>query len=55
MEVKIVLGYTFGDEGKGVIVQWLCKKAIEEGKRPIVVRFSGGPQAAHTWCSHNAL
>lgn len=48
MEVKIVLGYTFGDEGKGVTVQWLCKKAIEEGKRPLVIRFSGGPQAAHT-------
>ena len=48
MEVKIVLGHTFGDEGKGVTVQWLCKKAIEEGKKPIVVRFSGGPQAAHT-------
>lgn len=54
MEVKIVLGYTFGDEGKGVIVQWLCKKAIEEGKRPIVVRFSGGPQAAHT-INHNGI
>lgn len=48
MEVKIVLGHCFGDEGKGVTVQWLCKKAIEEGKRPLVVRFSGGPQAAHT-------
>lgn len=44
MEVKIVLGYTFGDEGKGVTVQWLCKKAIEEGKKPIVVRFSGGAE-----------
>lgn len=48
MGVKIVLGHTFGDEGKGVTVQWLCKKAIEEGKKPLVVRFSGGPQAAHT-------
>ena len=48
MEVKIVLGHTFGDEGKGVTVQWLCKKATEEGKKPLVVRFSGGPQAAHT-------
>lgn len=48
MEVKIVLGYTFGDEGKGVTTQWLCKKAIEEGKKPVVVRFSGGPQAGHT-------
>lgn len=48
MEVKIVLGHTFGDEGKGVTVQWLAKKAIEEGKKPVVIRFSGGPQAAHT-------
>jgi len=54
MEVKIVLGYTFGDEGKGVTVQWLCKKAIEEGKKPIVIRFSGGPQAAHT-VNHNGI
>ena len=37
-----------------MIVQWLCKKAIEEGKRPIVVRFSGGPQAAHT-INHNGI
>lgn len=48
MEVKIVLGHTFGDEGKGVTTQYLCKKAIEEGKRPIVIRFSGGAQAGHT-------
>lgn len=47
MEVKIVLGYTFGDEGKGATVQWLCKKAISEGKKPLVIRFSGGPQAGH--------
>lgn len=48
MEIKIVLGLLFGDEGKGNTVQWLCKKALEEGKRPCVVRFSGGPQAGHT-------
>ena len=48
MEKKIVLGALFGDEGKGVCVHTLCKKAISEGKRPLVVRFSGGSQAAHT-------
>lgn len=48
MKTQIVLGHTFGDEGKGVTVQWLCRKALEEGKRPLVMRFSGGPQAAHT-------
>lgn len=47
-EVKIVLGSLFGDEGKGVTVQYLCKKAIDEGKKPLVIRYSGGPQAAHT-------
>lgn len=54
MEVKIVLGLLFGDEGKGNTVQWLCKKALEEGKRPCVVRFSGGPQAGHT-IRHNGV
>ena len=48
MDKKIVLGSLFGDEGKGVCVQELCRKALSEGKRPLVVRFCGGPQAAHT-------
>ena len=47
MTVKIVLGTFFGDEGKGSTVQWLCKTAIAQGKKPVVVRFSGGPQAGH--------
>ena len=47
MAVKVVLGTFFGDEGKGSTVQWLCKKAIAQGKKPIVVRFSGGPQSGH--------
>lgn len=48
METKVVLGLNFGDEGKGMVVQNLCKQAIAEGKKPLVIRFSGGPQAAHT-------
>ena len=46
-EIKIVLGLMFGDEGKGNTVQWLCHQALEEGKSVAVIRFSGGPQAAH--------
>lgn len=53
-EVKVVLGSLFGDEGKGTTVQWLCKEAISRKKRPIVVRFSGGPQSAHT-IYHNGV
>ena len=48
MEVKIVLGMAFGDEGKGVTVQSLVRQAQNAGKSVAVVRFSGGPQAAHT-------
>lgn len=48
MNRKIVLGSLFGDEGKGVCVNYLCKKALNNGLRPLVVRFTGGPQAAHT-------
>lgn len=48
MRRSIVLGLAFGDEGKGVTTQWLCQQAIKYGRKPIVVRFNGGAQAAHT-------
>lgn len=53
-DVKIVLGSLFGDEGKGNTVQWLCKQAITEGKKPLVIRFSGGAQAGHR-VVHNGI
>ncbi|MEO0734165.1 MAG: adenylosuccinate synthetase [Bacteroidota bacterium] len=43
-KTKIVLGLGFGDEGKGVTTDFLCRQA----ERPLVVRFSGGHQAGHT-------
>lgn len=52
MRTSIVLGLTFGDEGKGVTTQWLCQKAMQYGRAPVVVRFNGGAQAAHT-VNHN--
>lgn len=40
----IVLGLGYGDEGKGLATDWLCRR-----HRPaLVVRFNGGPQAGHT-------
>lgn len=47
-EIKYVLGSQWGDEGKGKTVQYLCKQAIKEGKKPLVVRYCSGPQASHT-------
>ena len=51
---QIVLGSLFGDEGKGATVQFLCQEKIEEGCIPLVVRFSGGPQAGHR-VVHNGI
>lgn len=44
MNARIVIGLGFGDEGKGTVVDSLT--ANSETK-PLVVRFSGGAQAAH--------
>ena len=48
MRVSVVLGFTFGDEGKGVTTQWLCMQALKYDRKPLVIRFNGGAQAAHT-------
>ena len=39
-----VIGGLFGDEGKGLVTDFICGKA----DKPLVVRFSGGQQAGHT-------
>ena len=41
---KIVIGLGFGDEGKGITTDFLAQQHPES----IVIRFSGGQQAAHT-------
>lgn len=42
--IHVVLGLGFGDEGKGTIVDWLARRSPSP---PLVVRWNGGPQAAH--------
>lgn len=44
MNAKIVIGSLFGDEGKGITTDFLCRKQLFG---TIVVRFSGGQQAGH--------
>lgn len=39
---NIVVGCTFGDEGKGQVTHALCCDAKRNHLNPIVVRFSGG-------------
>lgn len=55
MKKEIVLGTLFGDEGKGVTVQWRVREALNRGERPCVVRFSGGPQSAHNIVSETGI
>ena len=43
-KIKVVIGANFGDEGKGLMVDYLAS-SMNNG---IVVRFNGGAQATHT-------
>lgn len=43
MRARIVIGASFGDEGKGLVTDYLCHQGAG-----IVVRFNGGAQAGHT-------
>ena len=38
-----VIGAGFGDEGKGLVTDYLCSKH----RQPLVIRYSGGQQAGH--------
>ena len=44
MKTQLVLGLGYGDEGKGLTTDFLCRQA----HHPLVIRFSGGHQAGHT-------
>lgn len=43
MGARAVIGANFGDEGKGLITDYLCRTGGS-----VVVRFNGGAQAGHT-------
>jgi adenylosuccinate synthase len=43
-----VIGAGFGDEGKGLITDYLCREYTTKHSSPINVRCNGGAQAGHT-------
>ncbi|MGR8935054.1 MAG: adenylosuccinate synthetase [Gammaproteobacteria bacterium] len=47
MAYRAVIGFGFGDEGKGLFTDYLCAHS----EAPLVIRFSGGQQAGHTVAS----
>jgi len=44
MNIYVILGCLYGDEGKGSFVNYLCSKA----KNPLVIRHNSGHQSGHT-------
>ena len=50
MRARAVIGANFGDEGKGLVTDWLCSQGAD-----MVVRFNGGAQAGHTVVTPDGL
>lgn len=48
MRAVAVIGANYGDEGKGLTVDYLARQQAAKGHRPLIVRFNGGAQAGHT-------
>lgn len=48
MKAQIVIDTSFGDGGKGLTVDNLCRQAVRRSESVAVVRFSGGQQCGHT-------
>ena len=43
-----VIGAGFGDEGKGLITDYLTRRLTQRWVKPVVIRQNGGAQAGHT-------
>lgn len=48
MNVHIIIGKNFGDEGKGLATDYFAARSQADGNTCIVVRYNGGGQAGHT-------
>lgn len=47
-DIKIVVGANFGDEGKGLMIDYFCHQAEQRNENCIVVLHNGGAQRGHT-------
>lgn len=48
MDVKVVTGANYGDEGKGMVAYALAKEARRYNKNVLSILYNGGVQRAHT-------
>ena len=49
MEVKVVIGANYGDEGKGLVSANLARQAKQEKKKSLTVFYNGTAQRAHSF------
>jgi adenylosuccinate synthase len=57
-EIDVVIGGSYGDEGKGKLTQYFTQKHIDKKSLmdpPLIIRFNGGSQAGHTVIHPNVL
>ncbi len=47
-EIKVVIGASYGDEGKGLMTNYFCDEARKADKPCITVLHNGGAQRGHT-------
>jgi adenylosuccinate synthase len=47
-DIKVVIGANFGDEGKGLMTDYFCHKALAKQENCVVVLSNGGAQRGHT-------
>lgn len=47
-EIKVVIGASYGDEGKGLMTSYFCGEARKSGKDCLAVLHNGGAQRGHT-------
>ena len=46
--IRAVIGANYGDEGKGLMTDYFCHKAVSDGKSCVGVCTNGGAQRGHT-------
>ena len=55
VNIKVVVGSNFGDEGKGLMTDYFCHQAEQRNENCIVVLHNGGAQRGHTVTTPNGI
>ena len=55
IEVKVVIGSNYGDEGKGLATRYFSQQSIQNGNPCLNILYNGGCQRGHTVELKNGL